>query len=608
MYLQRLENIRTRLRTNPTDGLAAGEMIKLRHDIAKAFQAAPSTQLEILYKGELGTVHGTLLSMGVSGYPAQPTERETIASIFQRLSQGPMDTGALNMILAGMLYEGPHKLLRCEALPLIPDWLLDNVLGYALGVPLLFKEKGEIELYYQHLTRWINYLHANILSNRASAYWHEVLRGFMSHAIFLSLYFSWQNPREIYRQRAELIEFALELWGCRTDFAFGPRARDSGKIRLGVLVSNFAPRSETFATLPVYAHVDRSMIEVILVAPASRDKPALEDYCVSCADRLVEIPNELTPAVEAIRALDLDVIWIGPNITARTGLFVHLSAHRLARIQLTGGCSPVTTGLHNIDMFVSGDLTEPSTGAQDHYTEKLICLDGPVLCFDFGPGDSPAATQIYDRVKLNIPKQVVVYASGTNFFKITPELEELWIRILASLPDSRLLLYPFNPNWRKSYPAGPFLQRISSTCRRLGVDGNRLVIIPPLPTIADIQAMLGGVADVYLDSFPHSGMTSLIDPFLAGIPTVVLEGNSQRSRMASGALRDMDIPELIAADEASYIRLAVQLGQDAALREKFSRQIRDKIAKPPKFLDPHWYGIEMTRLLQTLVVQRDQGS
>jgi predicted O-linked N-acetylglucosamine transferase (SPINDLY family) len=604
VYSQRMENIRTRLRANPTDGLAASEMILLRHDIAKAFQAAPSAQLEILYKGELGIVHDTLLSMGVSGYPAQPTERVTIASILQRLSQRPADPGALNLILAGMLYEGPHKLLPCEALPMIPIWLLDNIMKYALGMPWLFKEKGEIELYYQHLARWVNYLHANILSNRASADWHEVLRGFMGHATFISLYFSWQNPREIYRQRAELIEFALALWGCRPDFAFGPRSPNSGKIRFGVLAPNFSPRSETFATLPVYAHLDREAIEVILLAPASRDKPALEGYCASYADRLIDIPDDLVQSVDAIRALDLDVLWIGSNLSAGASKFVSLGAHRLARIQITGGCTPTTSGFHSIDAYVSGNLTEPDIGAQDQYTEQLICLNGPVLCFDFGPGGNQTATQIFDRVKLNIPEQAVVYASGTNFFKITPELEELWIRILASSPDSMLLLYPFNPNWIKSYPAGPFLNRISSTCRRLGVDGKRLVILPPLPTIADIRVMLASVADVYLDSFPHSGMTSLIDPLLAGVPTVVLEGNSQRSRMASGALRDMNITGLIAGDQEAYLELAMRLGRDKNLRLQYAQQVRQQIAKPPKFLDTRWYSDEITRLLKKLVLHQ----
>jgi predicted O-linked N-acetylglucosamine transferase (SPINDLY family) len=258
--------------------------------------------------------------------------------------------------------------------------------------------------------------------------------------------------------------------------------------------------------------------------------------------------------------------------------------------------------LSSIDIFVSGDLTEP-TGAQDHYTEKLVCMDGPMLSFDFGPGQAQAATQTYNRARFRMPEETVVYASGTNFFKITPELEELWIKILAASPGSRMLLYPFNPNWIKSYPTGPFLYRISSTCRRLGVDGSRLEIAPPMPTIADVRAMLGNVVDIYLDSFPHSGMTSLIDPLLAGVPTVVLEGNSQRSRQASGALRDLNIPELIASDQDAYVELAVRLGQDKSLRLGYAEKIRQAMARPPKFLDSKWCGNEMSRLLKKLVLQ-----
>ena len=95
-------------------------------------------------------------------------------------------------------------------------------------------------------------------------------------------------------------------------------------------------------------------------------------------------------------------------------------------------------------------------------------------------------------------------------------------------------------------------------------------------------------------------MTSLIDPLSAGVPTVVLEGDSQRSRMASAALRDLDIPQLIAFDQEAYLQLAVRLGKDKDLRRQYGRQIRQKLAKPPKFLDPKWCGEEMTRLLTQL--------
>jgi predicted O-linked N-acetylglucosamine transferase (SPINDLY family) len=308
------------------------------------------------------------------------------------------------------------------------------------------------------------------------------------------------------------------------------------------------------------------------------------------------------PAVETIRALDLDAIWIGTNITAIASLFPYLSAHRLARTQIVGGCCPVTSGFRNADVFISGSLTEPPDVAQEHYSEKLVCMDGPFLCFDFGPeGNRQASFQARDRASLGIPADAIVYASGANFFKISPEMENIWIRILAASRDSRLLLYPFNPNWRRSYQVGPFFLRMLDTCKKLGVAPNRLVVIPPLPTIADIRATLDKTVDIYLDSFPHSGMTSLIDALLVGVPTVVMEGDSQRSRMASGALRDLGITELIAADEESYTSLAVQLGRDKSMRARLRRQIHEKISVPPKFLDAHWCGREMTRLLKTLV-------
>lgn len=599
MYLQRLEEILARLRVRPTDGVALAHLLNLRHEVARAFLQAPAAQLEMLYGTELGRVHDTLLSIGVAGYPAQPHERATIEPAMQQLAGNAADSATANRVLAAMLYEGPHRTLACEMLPAIPPWFLDLFLKYALGLPWLFREKGEVELYYRHLVRWVDYLHANILGNPTSDCWQEMARGFARHSTFLTLYFTWHNLRDIYRKRAELIEFELALRGSRLDYEFAPHRGETGKIRFGVLVPNFVPRAETFATLPVYAHLDRKLFEVILITPSIREISTLDTYCVSCGDRLVELPDDDLQALKTIRELDLDMIWIGANVATGRDRIAWLSAHRLARVQIAAACAPVTTGLRNVDVFVSGDLTEPAEGAQDHYTERLLCMHGPAHCFDFGPEGNQAATQIYDRARLRIPEKDVVYASGANYFKITPELEEVWVKILAGVPHSRLLLYPFNPNWARSYPASPLLQRLLSTCKRLGVDGNRILIVPPLPAVTDIRTMLK-VADVYLDSFPHSGMTSLIDPLSAGVPTVVLEGNSQRSRMASAALRDLGMPQLIASDEEGYQTLAVRLGRNRDLRRQYAKQIRDKLAKPPKFLDPRWCSAETARLLTQL--------
>jgi predicted O-linked N-acetylglucosamine transferase (SPINDLY family) len=605
MYSKRLEEILMQLGRSPADIPAARRLLGLRHEIAQTLLATPVARLESLYKGDLGEACFTMLNGGIPGYPPLEEERQFVADVMRQVTGDNASQAALNTILAAMLYENPYKYLSCERLPEIPVWLLRTVFRCVLGQQWLFREKGEIELYYRALSRWMDYLHANILGNPDSARWQEVLRAFLQYASFVSLYFSWHNLRDICRQRAELIEFAQELWGARPGFEFGPRARDAGRIRFGVLMQDFDPRSETFATLPVFEHLDREAIEIVLVTRAMREKKSaeLEEYCAARADRLVEIPADIKTSVEIIRALDLDAIWIGTNMAAGASTFVQLCAHRLARLQLTGGCSPVTTGFHNMDVFVSGHLAEPTQGAQEQYTERLACMNGPVLCFDFAQQSERAPTQAIKRDMLGIPEGATAYAAGANFFKITPELEEAWIRILATVPGSRLLLYPFNLNWTNYYLVGPFFLRITATCKRLGVEANRVAIKPPLPDIADVRAMLGRVADVYLDSFPHSGMTSLIDPLLAGVPTVVLEGNSQRSRMASGALRDMDLPGLIAADEESYILLAAALGQDRERRQRLAGEIRRKMVKPPKFLDPKWCGMEMTRMLKELVVR-----
>lgn len=604
MYSQRLTEISARLSGNPLDSQGIDHLLKLRYDVAKAFLATPPERLERLYRDDLGKAHAGLLSLEVAGYPAQPSEKQLIAHIAQDLLRDPVDAGTAGRVLAGMLYEGSHILLSCEMLPVIPAWFLGDFLKYALGVPPLFKVEGEIERYHRHLSRWVSHLHTEILSNRTSAYWHEVLHVFMMRAVFFPLYLSPGNLREIYRQRAELIEFALNLRGPHTDFTFAPRKSGIGKIRFGVLVPNFALRPETFATLPVYSHLDRHSVEVILIAPAARNKPSLEAYCTSFADRVVEFPSEIIPAVETIRALDLDAIWIATNITAIASQFPYLGAHRLARAQIVGGCCPATSGFRNVDLFVSGSLAEPPDNAQEHYTEKLLCMDGPLLCFDFGPdGNKQVPTQARDRASLGIPADVIVYASGANQSKISPEMENIWIKILAASRDSRLLLYPFNPHWKRSYQVAPILLRISETCKRLGVAGNRIVMMPPLPTIADIRATLDKTVDIYLDTFPHSGMTSLVDALLVGVPTVVMEGDSQRSRMASGAVRDLGIPELIATDEESYAALAIQLARDKSMRVRLRRQILETISMPPKFLDAHWCGRETTRLLKALVAQ-----
>jgi predicted O-linked N-acetylglucosamine transferase (SPINDLY family) len=61
-----------------------------------------------------------------------------------------------------------------------------------------------------------------------------------------------------------------------------------------------------------------------------------------------------------------------------------LAFSRLAPVQCVAWGHPVTTGLPEIDHFLSSDLMEPP-GAEAHYTERLVRLPNLSICYSALP-------------------------------------------------------------------------------------------------------------------------------------------------------------------------------------------------------------------------------
>jgi predicted O-linked N-acetylglucosamine transferase (SPINDLY family) len=66
-------------------------------------------------------------------------------------------------------------------------------------------------------------------------------------------------------------------------------------------------------------------------------------------------------------------------------------------------------------------------------------------------------------------------------------------------------------------------------------------------------------------------------------------------------LRELGLSELIAQDEASYIRLAVGLATDSAYRSRIRQQILDAMAKRPLFVNPAAYAQWLGGLIESMV-------
>jgi len=573
------------------------ELRDLRTKMAEYWLSVAENQLEKVYAGKISEGYQAIVKSGIQNQELTESEHKFVNEVMAKVTKRLDESKAIQYLLVAMLYSLPQQLPLLDA-TCIPSWLLNDYLQFTLQSPLYFQQVGEADSYYQYLENWVNYLHHNIVNNSASQIWHEVGNYFTQIANFIPLYFNNFNLKDIYTKRADIIYYTLNKLDHQTEYEFSELKSKNTKIRLGILAAHFAPQTETFAALPVYKHLNRDLFEIVLFT-LNVSNHRLERYCLGHADELVQLPEDLASQVQVIREADLDILFIATNITAVTHNITLLASHRLARIQIVDANSPVSTGMRHIDYYISSKLSEPEENAQQHYTETLIKLDCPPQCFDFATEENIIPTTSISKENIGISDNNVVYISGANYYKIIPELEETWAKIISNVPNSILVLYPFNPNWSSSYPSLAFQKRIVKTFAKYGLGEDRLIILDPAPNRADVKERLQ-LGDIYLDSYPYSGMTSLIDPLEVGLTTVVMEAESSRSKKGASLLRELQMSDLIADSEESYIKLAVNLGKNPELRQQKSTEIQEKMQNNPSFLDSRSYSAKMGNLFQEI--------
>jgi predicted O-linked N-acetylglucosamine transferase (SPINDLY family) len=583
---------------NPRETSALEDLRLIRKQVADFFLNLAEDKLESAYLGEVGEAHRILFNSEIKTEKLTNTEQTFVNQVAAEICKGFDDPKSIHYLLVAMLYCRSSQLPLQYDVTRIPEWLLNNYLTFIFESPPLFQEVGEADSYYRYAKEWVDYLHENIFSNQELPLWQGVAVFFGKNANFIPIYFNKENLKDISKKRAEILEFVLKIGDNQIDYDFPERSPERNKIRLGILAAHFQPQTETFATLPVYKHLNRDLFEIILYTVQAGNH-RLERYCGGHADAMVLLPQDLPSQVQTIREGDLDVILIATNVTAVPNSIAWLALHRLARIQIANVCSCITTGMRHVDYYLSGRFSEPENDAQQHYTETLLTLDGSAHCYDFATEEQLAATISVKRENLGIPDDAVVYISGSNFYKITPEVAEVWAKIVAGMPNSRLVLYPFNPNWSSNYAVAAFQKRLAGSFARHGLSEEQLIILDCVPNRADVLERLK-LGDVYLDSYPFAGATSLLDPLTIGLSTVAMGGSTFRSRMGLALLKELQIDELIADNEESYIELAIALGTNPELRQQKSAIIKQRMQSHPKFLDSRAYSANIEILLQQL--------
>jgi FkbM family methyltransferase len=585
-------------RNNPLDASAREPLVKIREGLVQQILSLSADALEAIYTRDLATTYQTLLHSRIQNLPLISEAVEFVNEHLTVIRSGLTQPGAIQSLLVVMLYQSPEHLQLQPNVQGVPDWLLMDYLRFVLAAPPLFLEPGEGEQYYQYFKNWVDYIHSYTLANSQDLLRYQVAIAFTQVANFIPLYFTLHNLKELYQKRAEIIEFVLKQEGCVLDYDFSKRSAGR-KIRLGILTNSFLPNAETFATLPFYEYISREF-EVILYPIHATGHP-LEQYCQTCANAFKPLPQDLQAKVDFIRADDLDILFVGTNVTAVTNPIAILASHRLARVQVTSGASVTTTGMRHMDYFLSGDLTDSQPDAQQQYRETLVTLPGSAQCFSYG-NESQNSTLQVTRTDLGIPENAVVFVSGANLYKLLPELLETWASIIRQVPNSILLLFPYGPNWSNRYPKALFVQHVRKIFEQQGLPGSRLIIADPqpVPNLADLKQYFK-LADIYLDSHPFAGTSSLMEPLSIGLPVVCQKGVNFRSAMGGAILESAGLGEWVADHAADYRQTAIALGKDANLRTQWRQELQEKMRNHPGFLNSRKYGEQIGAIFQAMI-------
>ncbi|HEY9840538.1 MAG TPA: tetratricopeptide repeat protein [Candidatus Obscuribacterales bacterium] len=259
-----------------------------------------------------------------------------------------------------------------------------------------------------------------------------------------------------------------------------------------------------------------------------------------------------------ILALELDVLaYCDIGMDRRS---YQLALHRLAPIQCVLAGHPVTTGLPEIDYFLSNARMEIET-ADEHYSEKLLCLPEGYACYQ----RIPRPERVLSRLDLGLDESRHLYFCPSTLQKLHPDFDAVLGLILCADPLAEVLLVrqPQTPMHE------PLQQRLA---RSLPDVAERIRFLPWMDHTGFCS--LVSQADAILDSFPFGGGTTARIVLSLDQPYLTWPGEFLYGRMPLGHYRRMGCVAPIATSAEDYAALAVRLASDRDYRAYLQQEIR----------------------------------
>jgi predicted O-linked N-acetylglucosamine transferase (SPINDLY family) len=331
----------------------------------------------------------------------------------------------------------------------------------------------------------------------------------------------------------------------------------SDRITVGIISSFFYKHTIGKLMYGIIKNLSREKFHVRLFRCPGKEDELSQDID-RASDEVVMLPGNLRQARQKIAEYCQDILLyldIGMD-----SLTYFLAFSRLALVQCVTWGHPDTTGIPNIDYFISSAHAEP-LGAQDHYSERLVKLKRFPMYYK----RQEVEINSKHRKDFNIPKKCNLYVCAQSLFKCHPEFDAVLGNILRRDPHGLLVLF----DGPKKYMTELLRERLLNVFP----DQIQRVQFRPRMPFEDFLSFLT-LSDVVLDTTHFSGgLTSLIS-FACDTPIVTWPGDFMRGRLTLAFYKQMGVMDCVAQDAKSYVDIALRLANDRDWKEEVVSKIR----------------------------------
>jgi predicted O-linked N-acetylglucosamine transferase (SPINDLY family) len=356
------------------------------------------------------------------------------------------------------------------------------------------------------------------------------------------------------------------------DKKLGPlfKREPTGRVRIGYYSADLYYHPVSIWLAEQLENHDKNKVELYAFCLKSLQDP-MRDRLEAAFDHWIDVQSisdlEITKLSREL-GIDIAIDLNGHTADGRPGIF----AARAAPIQLNHLGFPGSMGAEYIDYMIGHtpspdeDLEELTRNRQ-FMTEKIAYVPSS-FTYDRQRqlGDEPLS-----RAQFGLPQTGFVFTCQNGCQKLLPEVFDIWMEILKAVQGS--VLWLLKPNETA-------VKNLIKEANARGVEAERLIFTArEVVAIDQERARIGKylasykLADLFLDTWPYNAGTTAIDALWAGLPVLTKEGKAPVARMAAGALRGIEVPELITRTPKAYQELAIELAHNP---EKL-KQLKEKV-------------------------------